>query len=167
MVAYADRNGVEGDERELWAVTALLHDADYERHPDMDDTENGHPRTIMRHLESLDADPRIVRAIATHADYLGVPRESPLELTLAACDEVSGFVVACAAVRPTGIHGLTPKSVKKKLKTPAFAAAVSREEIAENVAALGVELDDHLRTVIAALEARADELDLHGSEAAA
>jgi putative nucleotidyltransferase with HDIG domain len=167
VLAYAEQNGLDPEETELWGVTALLHDADYERFPDMDDTFSGHPRTIMRHLEGLDAPPEMVRAIASHADFLGVSRDSDLEKTLAACDEVSGFIVACAAVRPTGIHGLTPKSVKKKLKTPAFAAAVSREEIAENVAALGVELDDHIRTIVAALEQRADELDLNGSAEAA
>ena len=166
MVAYAEKNGLDAEETELWSVTGLLHDADYERFPDMDDTKNGHPRSIMRHLESIDADPRIVRGIATHADFLGVPRESDMEKTLAASDEVSGFIVACAAVRPTGIHGLTPKSVKKKLKQPSFAAAVSREEIAENVEALGVDLDEHIRTIVAALEARADELELNGAEAA-
>jgi predicted hydrolase (HD superfamily) len=166
VLAYADKNGLDSDERELWGVTALLHDADYERFPDMDDTENGHPRSIMRHLESLDAPPEMVRAIGSHADYLGVSRDSDLEKTLAACDEVAGFLVACAAVRPQGIHGLTPKSVKKKLKQPSFAAAVSRDEIAHNVEALGVDLDEHIRTIVPALEARADELDLNGSEAA-
>jgi predicted hydrolase (HD superfamily) len=121
----------------------------------------------MRELEQRDAPPEMVRAIATHADYLGVPRESDMERTLAAVDELSGFLVACAAVRPEGINGLTPKSVKKKLKQPSFAAAVNRDEIRENAAALGVELDDHIRTVVAALEQRADELDLNGSAAPA
>ena len=167
MLAYADRAGLSGDERELWGVTGLLHDADYERFPDMDDAENGHPRSIMRELEARDAPPEMVRAIATHADYLGIPRESDMEKTLAAVDELSGFLVACAAVRPEGINGLTPKSVKKKLKQPSFAAAVNRDEIRENVEALGVELDEHIRTLVAALEARADELDLNGSAAAA
>ncbi len=167
MVAYAERAGLSEEERELWGVTGLLHDADYERFPDMDDAENGHPRSIMRELEARDAPPEMVRAIATHADYLGVPRESDMEKTLAAVDELSGFLVACAAVRPEGIHGLTPKSVKKKLKQPSFAAAVNRDEIRENVEALGVDLDEHIRTLVAALEARADELDLNGSAAAA
>jgi predicted hydrolase (HD superfamily) len=167
MVAYAEQAGLPPEEVELWAVTGLLHDADYERFPDMDDEENGHPRSIMRELERRDAPPEMIRAIASHADYLGVPRESPMEKTLAAVDELSGFLVACAAVRPDGINGLTPKSVKKKLKQPSFAAAVSRDEIRENVAALGVELDDHIRTLVAALEARADELGLNGPAAAA
>src|SRR3712207_5429061 len=98
---------------------------------------------------------------------MDVPRETPMEKTLYAVDELSGFVVACCAVRPEGINGLTPKSVKKKLKQPSFAAAVSREEIAANVEALGVELDEHIRTLVAALEARAGELELNGSQAPA
>ena len=167
MRAYAERAGLPADEVELWQVTGLLHDADYERFPDMDDTEKGHPRTIMAELEQRDAPPEMVRAIASHADFLGVSRDTPMEKTLAAVDEVSGFLVACAAVRPEGINGLTPKSVKKKLKQPSFAAAVSREEINDNVAALGVELDDHIRTLVAALEARAGELDLNGTQTAA
>lgn len=164
MAAYAEKTG---EDVELWEVTGLLHDMDYERHPDMDDAEAGHPRTAMKVLSDLDVDPAVVRAIASHADYMGVSRDTPMEKTLAAVDELSGFVVAVAAIRPTGVHGLTPKSVKKKLKTPAFAAAVSREEIAANAEALGVDFDEHVRTVIAAIEARADELDLNGSEAAA
>jgi len=167
MLAYAERAGLPEDDRELWGVTGLLHDADYERFPDMDDAENGHPRSIMRELEARDAPPEMVRAIATHADYLGVPRESDMEKTLAAVDELSGFLVACAAVRPEGINGLTPKSVKKKLKQPSFAAAVNREEVRAGAEGLGVDFDEHVAFVIAALEARADELGLHGAEAAA
>jgi predicted hydrolase (HD superfamily) len=167
MLAYADARGLDGDERELWGVTGLLHDADYERHPDMDDTQDGHPRSIMRELEARDAPPEMVRAIASHADYLGVSRDSPMERTLYAVDELSGFLVACAAVRPEGIHGLTPKSVKKKLKQPSFAAAVNRDDVRQGAEELGVELDEHIRTIVAALEARADELDLNGSATAA
>ena len=162
MAAYARR--FEADE-EAWAVAGLLHDADYERHPDMDDTEAGHPRTIIRHLTERDAPADIVDAIAGHAPFLGVARETQMARTLFAVDELSGFVLACAAVRPEGIHGMTPKSVKKKLKTPAFAAAVSRDDVRVGAQELGVELDDHIATVIAALEARADELGLHGRAA--
>ena len=167
MLAYADKAGLGEDERELWGVTGLLHDADYERHPDMDDEQDGHPRSIMRELEQRDAPPEMVRAIASHADYLGVSRESPMERTLYAVDELSGFLVACAAVRPEGINGLTPKSVKKKLKQPSFAAAVDRDDVRAGAEQLGVELDEHIRTIVAALEARSGELDLGGSAAAA
>ncbi len=164
MAAYARK---EGADEELWAVCGLLHDADYERFPDMDDEVHGHPRTIMAELERRDAPAEVVRAIATHADFLGVPRESPLERTLYAVDELSGFLVACAVVRPEGIHGLTPKSVKKKLKQPSFAAAVNRDDVRRGAEELGVDFDEHVAFVVAALEARADELDLHGSGAAA
>ena len=163
MRAYA---GKLGEDEELWGVTGLLHDADYERFPDMDDAEHGHPRTIMAHLEERGAPPEMVRAIATHADYLGVPRESPMEKTLFAVDELSGFLVACAVVRPEGIVGLTPQSVKKKLKQPSFAAAVPREAVRGGAEELGVDFDEHVAFVIAALEARRDELGLTGSASA-
>jgi len=163
MRAYAERGS---EDVELWGVTGLLHDADYERFPDMDDEEKGHPRSIMAELERRDAPPEMVRAIASHASYLGVAPETPMERTLVAVDELCGFLVACAAVRPEGIHGLTPKSVKKKLKQPSFAAAVNREEVREGAEALGVEFDEHVAFVVAALEANADELELHGREAA-
>src|SRR4051794_26549023 len=159
MVGYARKLGAD---EERWAVAGLLHDADYERFPDMEDTENGHPRTILKYLKERDADAEIVDAIAGHATFLEVPRESDMAKTLYAVDELSGFIVACAYVRPEGIHGMTPKSVKKKLKTPAFAAAVNRDEVREGAEALGVDFDEHLRFVIAALEERADELELHG-----
>ena len=166
MVAFAER---DGEDAELWGVTGLLHDADYERFPDMDDAEQGHPRTIMAELERRDAPPEMVRAIASHASYLGVPPQSPMERTLVAVDELCGFLVACAYVRPEGIHGLTPKSVKKKLKQPSFAAAVSREDVRGGADQLGADFDEHVAFVIAALEARADDLQLHGrrSDAAA
>ena len=164
MRAYAERSG---EDVELWGATGLLHDADYERFPDMDDTEKGHPRTIMAELERRDAPPEMVRAIASHADFMGVPPESAMEKTLVAVDELCGFLVACAAVRPEGIVGLTPKSVKKKLKQPSFAAAVNRDEVRHGADKLGVEFDEHVAFVIAALEARADELELHGRDAAA
>jgi predicted hydrolase (HD superfamily) len=143
-------------------VTGLLHDADYERFPDMDDTLHGHPRTIIAELERRDAPPEMVHAIAAHADFLGVPAHGPLDHTLLAVDELCGFLVACAQVRPEGIHGLTPKSVRKKLKQPSFAAAVSREDVRAGAEHLEVDFDEHVAFVIAALEARADELELHG-----
>jgi putative nucleotidyltransferase with HDIG domain len=163
MRAYAARLG--GDE-DLWGVTGLLHDADYERFPDMDDTEKGHPRSIIAHLEGLDAPPEMVRAIASHADFLHVSRESDMEKALYAVDELSGFLVACAYVRPEGIVGLTPKSVKKKLKQPSFAAAVNRDDVRHGAEELGVDFDEHVAFVAAALEARRDELGLTGAPAA-
>jgi putative nucleotidyltransferase with HDIG domain len=162
MVAFAERGG---HDPELWGVTGLLHDADYERFPDMDDAEHGHPRTIMAELERRDAPPEMVRAIAAHASFLGVPPESELERTLVAVDELCGFLVACAYVRPEGIHGLTPKSVKKKLKQPSFAAAVSRDDVRAGAQQLGTDFDEHVAFVVAALQARADELQLHGRAA--
>jgi putative nucleotidyltransferase with HDIG domain len=162
MRAYAERFG---EDPELWGVAGLLHDADYERHPDMD-ADDGHPRTIIAELERRDADPRIVRTILVHAPFMGVPAETPMEKSILAVDELCGFLVACAAVRPDGIVGLTPKSVKKKLKQPSFAAAVSREDVHGGAEELGVDFDEHVTFVIAALEARADELELRGSAAA-
>lgn len=162
MAGYARR---WGEDEELWAVAGLLHDADYERHPDMDDTEAGHPRTILRHLRERDADPELIDAIAGHAPFLGVPRETRMAKTLYAVDELSGFLLACAYVRPEGIHGLTPKSVKKKLKQPSFAAAVNREEVRESASELGLDFDEHVAFVISALEERADDLELHGQGA--
>src|SRR5215218_3126797 len=159
MRAYARRFG---EDEELWGITGLLHDLDYERHPDL---ETGHPRIALKELEARGYPPELVRALASHADFLGVSRETPMEKTLYAVDELCGFIMACAYVRPTGIHGLTPKSVKKKMKTPAFAAAVNREELREGAEALGVDFDDHVAFVIAALEERAGELELDGSAA--
>jgi putative nucleotidyltransferase with HDIG domain len=162
MRAYARR---DGEDEELWGVIGLLHDADYERFPDMDDEQTGHPRTIMAELERRDAEPEMVRAIASHADYLGVSRDSSMERTLHAVDELSGFLVACAVVRPAGIHGLTPKSVKKKLKDRSFAAAVDREDVRTSAEELGLEFDEHVAFVIAAIEEHATELGLDGTPA--
>jgi putative nucleotidyltransferase with HDIG domain len=160
MRAYARRYG---EDEELWGITGLLHDLDYERHPDL---ETGHPRVAMAELERLGYPPELVRAVASHASFLEVSRDSPMEQALFAVDELSGFIMACAYVRPTGIHGLTPKSVKKKMKTPAFAAAVNRDELREGAEALGVDFDEHVAFVIAALESEADTLELNGSEPA-
>src|SRR4051794_14269957 len=152
MAAYAERFG---EDAEMWSVVGLLHDMDYERYPDL---ETGHPRMALAELEGRGVDPVVVRAIASHADFLGVSRDSRLEKTLYAVDELSGFVLACAAVRPDGLHGLTAKSVKKKLKQPSFAAAVNREEVRRGADELGVDFDEHVSFVAAALEARSDEL---------
>jgi putative nucleotidyltransferase with HDIG domain len=156
MRAYAERLG--GDPEE-WAAVGILHDLDYERYPDL---ETGHPREALRVLAEMDVPEHWIRAIASHADFLGVSRDSPMEKALYAVDELSGFIAACAYVRPQGIHGLTPKSVKKKLKQPSFAAAVNREDVRRGAEELGVDFDEHVAFVIAALEPRAEELGLTG-----
>jgi putative nucleotidyltransferase with HDIG domain len=161
MVAYARRFGAD---EELWAATGILHDLDYERYPD---PETGHPRMALEELRRRDYPEEMIDAVAGHATYLGVPRETLLAKTLFAVDELSGFVAAVALVRPHGVHGMTPKSVKKKLKTPAFAAAVNRDEVRQGAEELGVDFDEHLQTVIGALEERAGELGLGPRESAA
>ena len=157
MRAYAERFG---EDPEYWGTVGLLHDLDYERFPDL---ETGHPREGLKEFERLGFPPEFIRAVASHADFLGVSRDSQLERTLFAVDELCGFIMAVAYVRPEGIHGMTPKSVKKKMKTPAFAAAVNREELREGAERLGVDFDEHLEFVIAALEPRAEELGIAGS----
>ena len=154
MVAYARKFG---EDEELWAATGILHDLDYEKYPDL---ETGHPRYALEELRKRDYPEEMIDAVAGHATNLGVPRESLISKTLFAVDELSGFVAAVALVRPDGVHGMTPKSVKKKLKTPAFAAAVNRDEVQQGADELGVDFDEHLRTVIGALEDRADGLGL-------
>jgi putative nucleotidyltransferase with HDIG domain len=152
MRAYAPR--FDGDV-ELWGATGLLHDLDYERYPSLED---GHPRYALRELEARGYPPELVRAVASHADFMGVPRETPMEKSLFAVDELSGFILACAYVRPQKLEGMTPKSVRKKLKQPSFAAAVNREDLYQGAEDLGVEFDEHLTVVIAALADREDEL---------
>src|SRR5436305_5226273 len=152
MRAYAPR--YDGDV-ELWGLTGLLHDLDYERHPNLQD---GHPRYAIAELEHRGYPPELVRAVAAHADFMGVPRETPMEKALYAVDELCGFVLACAYVRPDGLVGMTPKSVKKKLRQPSFAAAVNREELRHGAEELGVDFDEHLQVVIGALAERGEEL---------
>jgi putative nucleotidyltransferase with HDIG domain len=163
MVAYAEEYS---EDTEKWAVTGLVHDLDYERFPDLDDTENGHPRTALRLLEEKGWPQEIIDAVAGHATFLGVPRETQMAKTLFAVDELSGFIAACALVRPTGIEGMAPKSVKKKLKQPSFAAGVNRDEVRQGADELGVDFDEHVRFVIDAMAARADELGLGPREVA-
>jgi len=158
MRAYAPRFG--GDV-ELWGLTGLLHDLDYERYPNLED---GHPRYAMAELERRGYPPELVRAVASHADFLGVSRDSAMEKALFAVDELSGFILACAYVRPERLQGMTPKSVKKKLKQPSFAAAVNREELRHGADGLGVDFDEHLTIVIGALAERQDELMPSDSE---
>jgi putative nucleotidyltransferase with HDIG domain len=159
MRAYARKFG---EDEELYAVTGLLHDLDYERHPDLG---TGHPREALKLFEEKGYPRELIDAVAGHATFLGVPRETRMAKTLYAVDELSGFIAACAYVRPGGIHGLTPKSVKKKLKQPSFAAAVNREDVTRGAEELGVDFDEHVAFVIAALEARADDLGLTGAPA--
>lgn len=154
MVAYADKQGAD---EQLYAVTGLLHDLDYERYPDLD---TGHPRKALELFEEKDYPQELIDAVAGHAPFLGVARETELAKTLYAVDELTGFISACALVRPTGIEGMTPKSVKKKLKQPSFAAGVNRDEVYEAADELGVEFDDHVELLIEALEGRAPELGL-------
>src|SRR5919206_2557653 len=158
MRAYARK---WDEDEELYAVTGLLHDLDYERYPNLD---SGHPRKALELFEEKGYPQELIDAVAGHATFLGVPRESQMSKTLFAVDELSGFIAACALVRPTGIDGLTPKSVKKKLKQPSFAAGVNRDEVREGAEELGVDFDEHVAFVVAAMEERADELGLAPAE---
>lgn len=154
MRAYAERFG---EDPELWGVTGLVHDLDYERHPDLD---TGHPRYAIEELKRLGYPPEVVDAVAGHADFMEVPRETQLAKTLYAVDELSGFIGACAMVRPTRLEGMKPKSVKKKLKQPSFAAAVDRDQVWRGIEELGVDPDEHMALIIEAMSERADELGL-------
>lgn len=153
MVAYARH--FEEDE-ELWAATGLLHDMDYEKHP----TPAEHPMVGVRELESRGYPEEILEAIKGHADYLDVPRTTPLAKTLYAVDELSGFITACALMRPERLEGLKAKSVRKKMKQKSFAAAVNREDIVRGAEELGVDLDEHIEFVAGALRERAAALGL-------
>ena len=152
------------EDEELYAITGLVHDLDYERYPDL---ETGHPRFALEELRKRDYPPDVVDAVAGHADFLGVPRETRMAKTLYAVDELSGFIAACALVRPTGIEGMKPKSVKKKLKQPSFAAAVDREQVRAGAEELGVDFDEHLIVVIGAMEESKEELGLSAEQVSA
>ena len=151
--SYAARFG--GDE-ELWRVTALLHDFDYEIHPTLDK----HPQDGAQILREEGYPEEVVEAVLSHAEHLGLERDTPLKKALFACDELSGFIHACGLVRPTGLEGLEPKSVRKKLKQPSFAAGVNRDEVAQGAELLCLELDQHIANVIAALRPIAPQLGL-------
>ena len=157
MRAYAAKYG---EDEELWAATGILHDLDYEKYPDL---ETGHPRIALKLFEEREYPQELIDAVAGHATFLGVPRETRMAKTLFAVDELTGFIAAVALVRPTGIEGMKAKSVKKKLKQPSFAAAVNREELREAAEDLGEDFDQHLAFVIAAMEPKAEELGLQGS----
>ena len=145
-----------GEDEERWSVVALLHDFDYEIHPTLDK----HPQDGAPILREEGWPEEVIEAVLSHAEHLELPRDTPLKRTLFACDELSGFVHACGFVRPTGLDGLEPKSVKKKLKQPSFAAGVHREEVYAGAELLGLELDEHIRNVVAAMRPVAADLGL-------
>ena len=145
-----------GEDEELWGVTALLHDFDYEIHPTLDK----HPQDGAPILREEGYPEVVIEGILSHAEHLAMPRDTLMKKALFACDELCGFIHACGLVRPDGIETLEPKSVKKKLKQPSFAAGVHRDEVYEGAAELGVELDDHIRFVIEAMRPIAGELGL-------
>jgi putative nucleotidyltransferase with HDIG domain len=145
-----------GEDEEAWGATALLHDFDYEIHP----TLEKHPQDGAPILREEGYPEWLVEAVLSHAEHLEMPRDTPLKKTLFACDELSGFVHACGLVRPTGLDGLEPKSVRKKLKQPSFAAGVHRDEVYAGAELIGLELDQHIANVVAALQPIAPELGL-------
>jgi putative nucleotidyltransferase with HDIG domain len=151
--AYAGRFG---EDEELWRVTALLHDFDYEMHPTLDK----HPQDGAPILRDEGYPEEVVEGVLSHAEHLGLPRDTLMKKTLFACDELSGFIHACGLVRPDGIETLEPKSVRKKLKQPSFASGVNRDDVYKGAEGLGVELNEHIAFVIEALRPIAPELGL-------
>jgi putative nucleotidyltransferase with HDIG domain len=151
-----------GENEERWRVVALLHDFDYEMHPTLDK----HPQDGAPILREEGYPEDVIEAVLSHAEHLEMPRDTLLKRALFACDELSGFIHACGLVRPTGLDGLEPKSVKKKLKQPSFAAGVHRDEVYAGAEALGIELDEHIRNVVEALQPIASELGLRTAETA-
>jgi putative nucleotidyltransferase with HDIG domain len=151
-----------GEDEELWRVVALLHDFDYEMHPTLDK----HPQDGAPILREEGYPEEVIEAVLSHAEHLELPRDTLLKKSLFACDELSGFVHACGLVRPTGLDGLEPKSVKKKLKQPSFAAGVHRDEVYAGAEGLGLDLDEHIRNVVTALQPIAPQLGLRTAETA-
>ena len=149
----------QGEDEQLWAAVALLHDFDYEMHPSL----GQHPQDGAPILRDEGWPEEVVEAVLSHAEHLALPRDTPLKRTLFACDELAGFVHACGLVRPDGIETLEPKSVKKKLKQPSFASGVHRDEVYAGAELLGLELDDHIRNVVSALRPIAPELGLRSA----
>ena len=145
-----------GEDEELWRVVALLHDFDYEIHPTLDK----HPQDGAAILREESYPEDVIEAILSHAEHLSLPRDTPLKRTLFACDELAGFVHACGLVRPDGIDTLEPRSVRKKLKQPSFAAGVHREDVYNGAEELGVDLDEHIAFVTEAMRPIASELGL-------
>jgi putative nucleotidyltransferase with HDIG domain len=158
--AYARK--LDGDE-EFWGATALLHDFDYEIHPTLDK----HPQNGAAILREEGYPEELIESVLSHAEHLELPRDTDLKRALFACDELAGFIHACGLVRPDGIDTLTPKSVKKKLKQPSFAAGVHRDEVYAGAELLGVELDEHIQTVTDAMKPIAGELGLRTAADAA
>lgn len=149
MQAYAKKFGEDPDE---WGICGLLHDFDYEKYPEPNAAaKTGHPFEGVRHLQSLGYPDSIIQAILGHALYSGVPRTGSMAKALFACDELCGFVVACAYMKPDKLQSLTAESVKKKLKDKKFAAKVSREDIALGLTEINIPEDDHINFVIGAL----------------
>lgn len=164
MRAYAHRYG---ENETLWGITGLLHDLDFERYPDMNDPVDGHPRSGLRLFRELGYPEALIHAVEGHAPYLGIPRSSRMDSALVAVDELTGLLMAVGYVRPSkDLRDVTVKSVRKKWKDRAFAAAISREEIEEFTAELGEPLDEHIAFVLAALQGIAGELGLDGRLAA-
>ena len=153
MAGYAEQFG---EDEETWRITGLLHDMDYEKHPSPEE----HPFVGVKELEARGYSEAIRTAILGHATYSGVPRETRLARTLFAVDELAGFITAVAYVRPDSLDGMAPRSVKKKLKDKRFAAAVSREDIRQGAEELGVDLDQHIITVISSMAREAERLGL-------
>jgi len=163
--AYARKGGHDED---LWSITALLHDFDYERWPNQEHSPTaGHPAEGSKILRERGYPEDLIRAILSHADYSGVARQSALEHTLFACDELAGFLTACSLVRPSkSILDLEASSVKKRLKDKAFARGVSREDVTKGAEELGLPLEEHITNCITAMRAAAESLGLVGSVAA-
>jgi putative nucleotidyltransferase with HDIG domain len=160
--AYARKHSAD---EELWGIAALLHDFDYERWPNAEHAaDREHPAEGAKILRNLGYQEEAVRAILSHADYSGVVRQSPLEHTLFACDELAGFLTACTYVRPSkSILDLEVDSVKKRMKDKAFARGVSRDDVRKGAEELGVPLEEHIAFCIAALRENADALGLRGN----
>jgi putative nucleotidyltransferase with HDIG domain len=160
---------MQGEDPDLWEAVGLLHDMDYERHPNLErNATEGHPFVGVAWLRENGWNEEVCRAILSHADYADVSRETPLERTLYAIDELSSFVVAVALVRPTkSIHDVDVRAVKKKMKDKAFARAVNREDIVHGAEQLGMPLDDLIVGVITALKADAERLSLVGKPSGA
>jgi putative nucleotidyltransferase with HDIG domain len=160
--AYARKSGAD---EQLWGLAALLHDFDYERWPNDDHAaDREHPAEGARILREHGYSEEIVRAILSHADYCNVPRQTALEHTLFACDELAGFLTACSYVRPSkSILDLEVSSVKKKMKDKGFARGVNRDDVVKGAEELGVSLDEHIGFCIAAMREHADALGLRGT----